>query len=129
MPTIAFTYDLGTSVGQARLYAGDTDPAGLSRSGGDRTRTDDEITYLLGQNGGNPRLAAAAILEGKAAEFAALASNITQGSLRQDFRFRSRRMLEAAVALRGSAGAIAGWNAPANPDAFTGGPGGTMDGW
>src|ERR1043165_2327136 len=104
MPTIAFPYDLTTSIGQARLYAGDTDPDGLNRTGGDRTRTDDEIAFLLAQNGNDSRLAAAAILDSKAAEFASLASYVKQGSLAQDYRQRSWQMRQSANQLRTVAG-------------------------
>jgi hypothetical protein len=114
---IAFTYDLSTAVGQTRLCAGDTDPAGLNRTGGDRTRTDEEVAFLLAANGGDARLAAAALLEGKAAEFAAVAVHVTQGSLAQDFRQRSAQMLAAARSLR-DAVCVAAWNPPASPDRF-----------
>jgi hypothetical protein len=125
----AFTYDLTTTVGQARLYAGDTDPTGLNRSGGDRTRTDEEVEVLLAANGEDPRRAAAALLEGKAAEYAAVAADISQGGLRQDYRMRSTRMLEAAAALRATAEGPFVFNAPARPDVFSLAEGGSMDGW
>jgi hypothetical protein len=96
---IAFTYDVGTAVGQVRLYAGDTDAAGLNRTGGDRTRTDGEIEFLLAQNGNNVRAAAAELLEGRAAEYAQQAMVTEQGTLRQDLRVRSRRCLDVANAL------------------------------
>ena len=128
MPMIAFTYDLTTAVGQARLYAGDMDPDGLNRTGGDRTRTDEEVSFLLSANGNDARLAAAALLESKAAEFASLASVIKQGSLSQDYRDRSRQMRESANQLRSITGTAA-FNAPANPSPFTTGPGGSMEDW
>jgi hypothetical protein len=128
---IAFTYDVGTLIGQARLHAGDSDPDGLNRTGGDRTRTDDEIQVLLTANEDDPRLAAAALLEAKAAEFASLATDITQGGIRQDFRSRSLRLAEAASALRAAARLAAAplFNEPARDAPFTAGDGGTMDGW
>lgn len=126
---IAFTYDVNTAVGQVRLFAGDTDPDGLNRTGGDRTRTDDEISALLSLNGGSARMAAAQLMEIKAAEFAALATNIQQGSLRQDLRMRSQRLLEAAAALRADSGEPNGWNPPSQDPPFTTGPDGTMTGW
>ncbi len=114
---IAFTYDLATPVGRVRLYAGDTDPTGLDRPGGDRTRTDAEIAALLAANGDDPRLAAAALLEGKAAEFASAATHITQGGLGQDFRARTACLLEAAAALRASRGAVL-FNPAGDPGPF-----------
>ena len=118
MTAIAFTYDLSTSVGQARLYAGDTDPGGLNRPGGDRTRTDDEIAFLLTTNGGDARIAAAAVLESKAAEYAALASSIRQGSLTQDYRERSLQMRQAALQLRAVAG-LPAFSGATSPDPLT----------
>ncbi len=128
---IAFTYDAGTLVGQVRLYSGDTDADGLNRVGGDRTRTDDEVALLLAQHDNNPRLAAAALLESRAAEFAGLSTNITQGTLRQDYRQRSLRLLQAAEMLRASAraSALPVWNPPTRAAPFTAGEGGTMDDW
>lgn len=126
---IAFSYDLGTGIGQARLYAGDTDPAGLNASGGDRTRTDEEIAYFLRQAGGDVRLAAAAVLQGKAAEYATQAALVQQGTLRQDYRERSQRLLDAADALRAAAGMPLDWNPPAQPAPFSVGTGGTMADW
>lgn len=126
---IAFTYDLSTSVGQTRLYAGDTDPGALNLAGGDRTRTDDEVAFLLSENGGSPQLAAAALLEWKAAEYASAATSVAQGGLRQDFRERSARLLEAAAALRNAALAPLTMNAPSQDPVFTVGDGGTMEGW
>lgn len=99
MSKVAFTYDVGTAVGQVRLYAGDTDASGLNRTGGDRTRTDSEIEFLLIQNGSNVRAAAAELLEGRAAEYAQQAMVTEQGTLRQDLRVRSRRCLDVANAL------------------------------
>lgn len=128
---IAFTFDVSTAVGQVRLYAGDSDPDGLNRTGGDRTRTDDEVQILLDQNDSNPRLAAAALLESKAAEFASLATDITQGGLRQDFRSRSLRLVEAAAALRTAVttSAIPLFNEPSRSAPFSVGDAGTMEGW
>jgi hypothetical protein len=126
---IAFTYDLSTAVGQVRLFSGDNDPEGLNRSGGDRTRTDEEIAALLAQSGNCVRLAAAQLLEIKAAQYASQAMEIAQGSLRQDFRMRSRRLMEAAAALRASADAPPLWNPPSQSAPFTAGDGGTMEGW
>ncbi len=114
---IAFTYDLSTAIGQTRLYAGDVDPDGLNRTGGERTRSDDEIAQLLVIYGDDARLAAAALLESKAAEFALYAINVCQGSLRQDYRERSLQLRECAKSLRLSASA-AYWNPPANPNVF-----------
>ena len=128
MPTIAFTYDLTTAVGQARLYGGDIDPNGLNRTGGDRTRTDEEVSYYLSRNGNDSRLAAAALLEGKAAEFASQAIYVGQGSLAQDFRQRGIQLREMADALRAGA-AIVSWNPPSQSAQFTVGDGGTMEGW
>src|SRR5438445_10147414 len=128
MAGIAFTYDLSTAIGQARLYAGDTDPNGLNRTGGDRTRTDEEVSYLLSRTGSDARLAAASLLEGKAAEFAAQAIYVNQGSLAQDFRQRSLQLRECADALRALA-SIAVFNPPSQPATLTVGAGGTMEGW
>jgi len=96
---IAFSYDVEMLVGQVRLYAGDTDGSGLNRTGGDRTRTDTEILFLLKMNGENVRAAAAELLEGRAAEYAQQAMVTEQGELRQDLRVRSRRCLDVANAL------------------------------
>ena len=126
--TIAFTYDVGTAIGQARLYAGDTDPDGLNRTGGDRTRTDEEIQYLLGQHANDPRFAAAALLDSKAAEYASQAISAKQGGLAQDFRQRSWQLRQSADALRARAGTVA-WNRPSQDAPFTVGEGGTMEGW
>jgi hypothetical protein len=127
----AFTYDVSTNIGQVRLYSGDTDADGLNRTGGDRTRSDAEIQALLDDHDENPRLAAAALLESKAAEFASLATDVTQGGLRQDFRTRSMRLIEAAAALRAgmSSAAMPLFNDPVRPSPFTVGDGGTMDQW
>ena len=100
---ISFTYDLATAIGLVRLYAGDTDTGKLNATGGDRTRTDSEITALLAENGGEVRLAGAALLEGKAAEYAQQAVSESQGQLRQDYRQRSDRMLAVAQEIRGGA--------------------------
>lgn len=126
---IEFTYDPSTPAGRTRLLAGDADPAGLNRSGGDRTRTDAEVAALLDQGGGDPRIAAAFLLEGKAAEYASAAVSIAQGDLRQDYRERGSRLLEAAAALRSSAGGFAGWNPPSQEAPFSVGEGGSMTGW
>lgn len=99
-PGIAFTYDIETTIGQTRLYAGDTDGEGLNRTGGDRTRTDAEIGFLLAQNDGDPRAAAAELLEARAAEYAQQAAKTSQGSVGQDYTQRSTKCLEAAKALR-----------------------------
>ncbi len=96
---IAFTYDVETPIGQVRFYAGDRDESGLNRTGGDRTRTDSEILFLLQQNGNNVRASAAELLEGRAAEYAQQAMVTEQGTLRQDLRVRSRRCLDVANAL------------------------------
>ncbi len=96
---IAFTYDVDSLVGQVRLYAGDTDANGLNRTGGDRTRTDSEILFLLKQNGNNVRASAAELMESRAAEYAQQAMVTEQGTLRQDLRVRSRRCLDVANAL------------------------------
>lgn len=127
----AFTFDVSTAVGLVRLYAGDADPNGLNMVGGDRTRTDAEIQALLDDCDQNPRLAAAALLESKAAEFASLAADVTQGGLRQDYRTRSTRLMEAAAALRSAmaTAAVPLFNEPTRPAPFTAGDGGTMDGW
>src|SRR5262252_10794240 len=114
MATIAFTYEVGTPVGQVRLYAGDTEGTGLNRTGGDRTRTDAEIQFLLAQNGNDVRAASAELLEGRAAEYAQQAFKSDQGALRQDFTARSSKCLEAARALRAN---IAGTIAQTAPDA------------
>lgn len=118
MPFDPYSYDLSTLIGQVRLLAGETDEAGLTRTGGDRTRTDSEINALLNLHSSDIRLAAAVLLEGKAAEFAQVATNITQGGLRQDFRVRSQRLLEAAALLRGSSGAPLVFNPAENAGAL-----------
>ena len=105
MPFDPYSYDLNTAIGQVRLLAGETDSGGLTRTGGDKTRTDTEINTLLLLHSTDIRLAAAVLLEGKAAEFAQVASDISQGGVRQDYRVRSQRLLEAAAMLRESAGA------------------------
>ena len=112
---IAFTYDVGTAVGQVRLYAGDTDPEGLNRTGGDRTRTDEEILYLLSQNGNDARFAAAALLDSKAAEYASMAISVRQGGLAQDFRQRSWQLRQSADSLRARVG-IVEWNPASDSD-------------
>ena len=99
---VAFTYDVATAVGQVRLYAGDTDGTGLSRVGGDRTRTDAEIQFLLGQSSQDVRLAAAELLETRGAEYAQQAVHSQQGQLKQDFTQRSNKCLEMARELRGN---------------------------
>ena len=114
---IAFTYDVSTLVGQVRLFAGDTDPEGLNRAGGDRTRTDEEIEFLLGQFGKDTRFAAAALLDLKAAEFATQAISVKQGGLAQDFRQRSWQLRQSADALRAQTGMVA-WNPPSRDAPF-----------
>ncbi|HZO90529.1 MAG TPA: hypothetical protein VFB38_19535 [Chthonomonadaceae bacterium] len=96
---IAFTYDISTPVGQVRFYAGDTDGTGLNRTGGDRTRTDAEIGFLLGQCNNDVRAAAVELLIARAAEYAQQAAHTEQGNLRQDYTARSSKCLEAAQAL------------------------------
>lgn len=125
---IAFTYDPNTAIGQVRLLAGDTDPNSLNKTGGDRTRTDAEIAALLAQYGNDIRLAAAALLDSKAAEFAALAIQTNDGTIYQDYRDRSWQMRQSATALRQAAGMPA-WNPPAQPAPFSVGEGGTMEDW
>ena len=105
--TIAFTYDLGTAIGKTRFYAGDTDGTGLTKTGGDRTRTDAEVAFLLVQEGNDPRRAAAALLENKAADYAQAAVKTEQGQLRQDFTQRSTQCLTLAKTLRGQSGSLA----------------------
>lgn len=126
---VEYSYDVAMPVGLVRLYAGDTDPDGLNRTGGDRTRTDREIAALLSGCDGDARLAAAALLEGRASEFAATAGTIVEGDLRQDFRLRSRRLLEAAQALRAGDVPMVRGNPASAPAPFSSGDGGTMDGW
>jgi hypothetical protein len=128
---VAFTYDVSTLVGRVRLIAGDTDADGLNRTGGDRTRTDSEIQALLDISDSDPQLAAAALLESKAAEFASYATDITQAGLRQDFRSRSLRLTQAAAVLREGRAATATplFNEPTRPAPFTVSDGGTMEGW
>jgi len=100
MAGIAFTYEITTPTGQVRFYAGDTNGANLNLSGGDRTRTDAEIAFLLTQNGNDVRAAAAELLESKATEYAQAAAVNTQGYLRQDLTARSGQCLNSAKALR-----------------------------
>src|SRR5262249_44719640 len=128
---IAFTYDVGTLVGQVRLYAGDIDPTGLNRTGGDRTRTDTEILFLLAQNGNDARAAAAELLETKAAEYAQAAIRSEQGQLQQDFTQRSNKCLEMARALRAHVTTPLALDAPEKPFTVRGADGtpGTMDVW
>ncbi len=114
-----FTYDVLNLTGQVRLLAGDTDVSSISRTGGDRTRSDTEIGALLSLEGQDVRLAAAQLLEGKAAEFASLASLTVQGGIRQDYRVRSSRLLEAAKLLRSQGGAPVLFNAPLGADTLT----------
>ncbi len=102
-----FTSNLSTKVGQTRFYAADTDGTGLNKIGGDRTRTDAEIGFLLLQNGNDPRRAAAAILENKAVEYAQAALKTEQGQLKQDFTQRSGQCLTLARELRGQSGSCA----------------------
>lgn len=110
-----FTYDLDTPIGQVRLLAGDTDADGMNRTGGDRTRTDEEIAVLIDASAGDARSAAALLLEGKAAEYAGLAVTVTEGNLRHDYRIRSRRMLEVAASLRSQTIGLPAWAKSANP--------------
>ena len=100
MAGIAFTYDIMTPTGQVRFYAGDTSGAALNLGGGDRTRTDAEVAFLLVQNGNDVRASAAELLESKATEYALAATSTTQGNLRVDFTARSGKCLDAAKALR-----------------------------
>ncbi len=104
MTAIAFTYDVGTPIGQVRFYAGDTDGTGLNRAGGDRTRTDAEVQFLLEQSDGDVRVAAGELLEGRAAEYAQAATSVTQGSMHEDLTQRARWCLAAAAVLRASSG-------------------------
>ena len=131
MGAIAFSYEIATATGQVRLYAGDTDGSRLNESGGDRTRTDAEIAFLLTQNGGDARAAAAELLEGKAAEYAQSASNTTQGHLKQDLTVRSTKCLEAAKALRRNVSGSPVYRASARVFSTTAADGtpGTMDDW
>ena len=103
MAHIAFTYEVDTPVGQVRLYAGETDPTGLNKTGGDRTRTDSEVEFLLRQNANDVRAAGAELLETKAAEYAQAAILLDQGNLRQNFLERSGKCLEMAKDLRNRA--------------------------
>ncbi len=131
MAGIAFTYDVATLTGQARFYAGDTDGTGLNRAGGDRTRTDAEVLFLLTQNGNDARLAAAELLEARAAEYAQEAGRTQQGNLRQDYTARSSKCLEAARSLRTNTTepvAFAGGE-KVFTSGTTGGAAGTMDRW
>ena len=100
MAGIAFTYDIGTPTGQVRFYAGDANGANLNLSGGDRTRTDAEIAFLLTQNSNDVRAAAAELLESKATEYAQAAAKNAQGNLKQDLTARSGQCLDAARTLR-----------------------------
>lgn len=129
MPAIAFTYDPNLPVGQVRLLSGDTDPSSLNKTGGDRTRTDEEIGALLSLNGGNPRLAAAQLLEGKAAEYGASAIYTSDATSSSDLRSRCRRMLDTAARLREMSDEEPKFSAPAQEAPFTRGSGGSMDGW
>lgn len=104
MTAIAFTYDVETAVGQVRFYAGDADGTGLNRTGGDRTRTDAEVSFLLLQSSGDVRAAAGELLEGRAAEYAQTATSLTQGKMHEDLTQRTRWCLAAAAVLRASSG-------------------------
>lgn len=53
---MAATYDLNTPIGQTRLYIPDTDTSKPMFS-------DEELQFLLDENGENPKLAAAAALD------------------------------------------------------------------
>ena len=131
MAGIAFTYDVTTPVGQARFYAGDTDSAGLNRTGGSRTRTDTEIEFLLAQNGGDARAAAAELLEARAAEYAQEATRTDQGQLSQDLTARGSQCLAAAQALRASVTAplLQATSEPRFSSGAAEGTPGTMDVW
>lgn len=104
MAGIAFTYNPTTPTGWVRMLAGDTNPEALNRTGGDRTRTDEEIGLLLQENDQNPRAAAAELLLIRAAEYAREAYLLEQGALRQDLRQRSEQCLKASQALQKRAG-------------------------
>ncbi len=131
MAGVAYSYDLSTLVGGVRFYAADTDPTGLNQTGGDRTRTDSEILFLLVQNGNDIHAAAAELLESRAAEYTQDAVKTAQGQLRQDFTTRSSRCLEAAKALRAGIASPLTQTvslAPFSNTAADGTPG-TMDAW
>ncbi len=131
MSGIAFTYDIGTPTGQTRFYAGDTNGAFLNSTGGDRTRTDAEIAFLLKQNSGDVRAAAAELLESKATEYATAATSMTQGNLKQDLTARSGKCLDAAKALRAnvSGGPIVAAPTPVFVMPAPNGTVGTMEDW
>ena len=118
MAGIAFTYDPASKVGQVRLLTCDTAAEGLNKAGGDRTRTDAEVTQFLVQNGNDVRAAAASLLESRAAEYAQAATLIEEGHLRQDVRARCGQCLAAAQALRKTVGSPA--LVAARPAVFTG---------
>lgn len=121
MARVEFTCDPATPVGRVRLLAGDTDAASLAAAGGDRTRTDAEIEALLAGADGDVQLAAACLLESRAAEYAADAVTVTQGTVRQDFRERSRRLLEVAGTLRAVRAVTPAFSEPSCAQAFGGG--------
>ena len=100
MQRAAFTYDLTTLIGQVRQLTGDTEPERLSATGGDRTRTDEEIDSALTRSGGKTLAAAAELLEIRATEYARDAVVVEQGRLRQDLTKRSQECLASATALR-----------------------------
>ncbi len=131
MAGVAYSYDVNTLVGGVRFYSGDTDPTGLNKTGGDRTRTDSEILFLLVQNSNDIRAAGAELLEARAAEYSQDAAKSAQGQLRQDFTVRSSRCLEAAKALRAGVSsplAQSALTAPFSNTALDGTPG-SMDAW
>ena len=131
MAGIAYSYDMSTLVGGVRFYAGDTDPTGLNRTGGDRTRTDSEILFLLVQNSNDIRAAGAELLEARAAEYTQDAAKTAQGQLRQDFTARSSKCLEAAKALRAGISSPLAQSVSTAPFSTTASDGtpGTMDAW
>jgi hypothetical protein len=121
LASIAFTYNPASLIGRVRLLSGDTDPAYLNSTGGDRTRTDSEIEALLDECSNDSRLAAAQLLEGKAAEFASQAMWVQQGSLQQDLRSRSGHMLKVAAELRSYSAAPVLFQPAQTPNVFTSG--------
>ena len=131
MSGIAFTYDITTPTGQVRFYAGDANGAALNLGGGDRTRTDAEIAFLLTQNGNDVRAAAAELLESKATEYATTATSTTQGNLKLDWTARSGKCLDAAKALRAniSGGPLIAAPIPVFVMPSPNGTPGTMEDW
>ena len=112
---VSFTYDVNSPIGKTRLYAGDIDGAGLNKVGGDRTRTDAEVGFLLSDNGNDPRRAAAALLETKANEYSQAAVKTEQGQLKQDFTQRGLQCLAAAKNLRGQSGTVSASKSSESP--------------